>query len=64
MLLPLGEVWDWNFFFFFFSFAGDYTGRNVVVMNKAVLHRSPMVPDIQLALHCFHLVGGGVWDWN
>ena len=31
-------------FFFFFSFAGDYTGRPVVVMNETVLRRSPMVP--------------------
>ena len=29
---------------FFFSFAGDYSGRPVVVMNEAVLRRSPMVP--------------------
>ena len=27
---------------FFFSFAGDYTGRPVVVMKEAVLCRSPM----------------------
>ena len=32
------------FFFFFFSFAGDYTGTPVKVMNEAVLRRSPMVP--------------------
>ena len=31
-------------FFFFFSFAGDYTGRPAVVMNVAVLRRSPMIP--------------------
>ena len=28
----------------FFSFAGDYTGRPVVVMNEAVLRRSPVFP--------------------
>ena len=30
-------------FFSFFSFTSDYTGRPVVVMNEAVLRRSPMV---------------------
>ena len=32
-----------DFFFFFFSFAGVYTGRPVVVLNEAVIRRSPMV---------------------
>ena len=36
-------------FFFFFSLAGDYTGRPVVVVNEAVLCRSPMVPYIVVA---------------
>ena len=30
-----------NFFFSFFSFAGNYTGRPVVVMNEAVLRMVP-----------------------
>ena len=32
--------WCHGVFFFFFSFAGDYTGRLIAVMNEAVLHRS------------------------
>ena len=37
--------------FFFFSFAGDKTGRPVVVMNEAVLPQIAYGP-VQLALHC------------
>ena len=32
-----------GFFFFFFSLASDYTGRPVVAMPEAVLHRPLMI---------------------
>ena len=40
----------------FFSFAGDYSGRPVVVMYEAALRRSPMVP---YSLLCITAAQGG-----
>ena len=43
-------------FFFFFSFAGDYTGRPVVVVNEAVLR--PQTAYVPYSLLCIVVASG------